>query len=405
MKKAGEQMELQVQLFGNEKITYNGTPILFSRNSMTKSLKLLLILLYYGREGIARKKLLECLYGREEYSDAANTFRVTLHRAKKMLSDAGLPEYDYIVVKDGKYYFDAPMDIVVDTDVFNGCIESAESEADAEQKLSLLKEACKLYSGDFLNKLSGDEWVLVESIQLKNKYSEALSRVCELLMELKDYDMVLELIEPACELYPFDEWQSVKMDCYIAMNRFKDAVKVYDDTAKMLIDELGVTPSKKMMDQFKGLSEHVSNRPQLIDDIKRGLAERPEEKGAFYCAYPGFRDVYRVVRRCMERTGQSIFLLVCTLVDTKGLPMERGDKLDDMSGELHEAIRVSLRRSDFFTRYNSSQYLVILMGTNEENCQLVIDRIKRNFSRVHKSWPTHLECSISSLYDMDDLIL
>ena len=46
----------------------------------------------------------------------------------------------------------------------------------------------------------------------------------------------------------------------------------------------------------------------------------------------------------------------------------------------------------------------MLMGTNEENCQVVISRIMKTFSKEHKSWAGHLDCSVSSLFDypMDD---
>ena len=43
---------LQVQMFGKEKVTYGDKPILYGRGGITKSMKLLLILLYYGNEGI-----------------------------------------------------------------------------------------------------------------------------------------------------------------------------------------------------------------------------------------------------------------------------------------------------------------------------------------------------------------
>ena len=71
---------LHVRLFGKERITYGDTPILYSRNSITKAMKLLLILLYSGSEGITRNRLLEDLYGREELADSANNLRVTIHR-------------------------------------------------------------------------------------------------------------------------------------------------------------------------------------------------------------------------------------------------------------------------------------------------------------------------------------
>ena len=96
---------LQVRMFGKEKITYGGTPILCGRNTITKAVKLMLILLYNGEEGITRNRLLEDLYGREELADAANNLRVTSHRLKKLLVEAGLPDHEYIVIRGGVYYW------------------------------------------------------------------------------------------------------------------------------------------------------------------------------------------------------------------------------------------------------------------------------------------------------------
>lgn len=391
---------LRVRMFGKERITYGDTPIIFGRNSITKAMKLLLILLHCGQEGISRNRLLEDLYDREELSNVANNFRVTLHRLKKMLMDAGLPEYEYIVARDGYFYWDSPMVTEVDAIVFKQLINESKTVEDPREKMEILKEACEMYSGEFLQKLSGDEWVLMESVQYKNMYTYALEQLCTLLMDQREYGEVLRVVEPACEMYPFDEWQSVKIDCYISMNRYKDALKEYETTAKLLIEELGITPSEKMMEQFKIMSEHISSRPQIITEIQGGLQEESEERGAFFCTFPGFRDAYRVIRRGMERNGQSVFLMVCTLVDSKGRPLEGSERLDTMSECLHNAIKDSLRRSDSFTRYNQSQYLVMLMGTNKENCQIVIDRVSRNFSKEHKSWAQYLSCTVTSLYDM-----
>lgn len=391
---------LRVRLFGIERITYGDTPILYGRTSITKAMKLLLILLFNGKNGITRNKLLEDLYGREELIDASNSLRVTIHRLKKLLTDVGLPEYEYIVVKNGIYYWDSPMEVVVDVNEFKTLIHHAEKEQDRQKKLVMLREACQMYSGEFLQKLSGDEWVLVESVQCKYLYESALQQVCGLLIEQREYEEVLRVVEPACEMYPFDEWQAMKIDCYIAMNRYKDAMREYESTAKLLFEELGVTPSERMMGQFKDMSKHISSRPQILSEIKSNLEEDQEERGAFFCTFPGFRDACRVIRRGMERSGQSVFLMLCTLTDSKGRPMEACDRLSEMSGKLQETIRISLRRSDSFAKYSPSQFLVMLVGTNEENCQIVIDRIKYNFSQEHKSWGDYLKCTVSSLMDV-----
>ncbi|WP_394925591.1 hypothetical protein [uncultured Robinsoniella sp.] len=43
------------------------------------------------------------------------------------------------------------------------------------------------------------------------------------------------------------------------------------------------------------------------------------------------------------------------------------------------AIQRSLRRGDLYTRYSPCQFLLLLPGTNKENCSIISTRIDRNF--------------------------
>lgn len=390
---------LEVKLFGAFTITYQKQPLSLGKTSSTKVIRLLQILFGHLEDGITRDRLLEALYGREELTDAANNLRVTVHRLKKLLVNAGLPEYEYVKIKKGVYQWDAPFEIEVDALEMERLIETAKDEIDEEQQIRLLEKACRLYAGDYLESMSGEDWVVMEEIRYKTLYSDALHRVCEWKIAHEEYEDVLRLCTFACDLYPFDDWQSVKIDCYIAMNRYKDAILEYEQTAHMLVEELGVSPSRRMMEQFEMMSSHVQNQLQDINKIQDGLKEDNWEKGAFFCTVPGFRDAYRLMCRCMERNGQSIFLLVCTLQSSKNRQLDNRERLGQMSDALYDAIKNGLRRSDSFTKYNQAQYLAMLVGTNEEDCQIVIDRIRQNFSKDHKSWEQYLECSVSSLLD------
>ena len=293
------------------------------------------------------------------------------------------------------------MRTVVDIHQFCDLIQRAEDETDMEKQMQFLREACLLYKGELLPDSSEEEWVLIEGVQLKKMYSGALQQLCEYLWNKEEYEEILRLCEPACAMYPFDEWQAVRIDCFMAMNRYQEAMKEYESTAKLFFEELGISPSEKMIDQFKYMSERMSSTPQTIRGIKSRLREEEIEAGAFYMTLPSFRDSYRLVRRIMERNGQSVYLMLCSLVDSKGAPLEDADKLSAMSGELMSAIKHCLRKGDSFTRYNPSQFLILLVGTNKENCGLIFERIERYFSREHKSWKKYLEFYITSLADAD----
>lgn len=393
---------LKVHMLGGFSMEYGDRPISFRRNTATKSMKLLLILLHCGENGIARAKLLENLYGREELADVSNNLRVTSHRLKKMLVDAGLPEYDYIQIKSGIYRWNAPMEAEVDALMFSHLIELGKAETDEEKKIQYFCQACETYHGEFLPGLSGEDWVLLESVQYKKKYTYALEEICDYMIKQREYETVLKLCDTASELYPFDEWQSVQVDCLMALNRYKEAIQIYEDTAKLFFEELGISPSEKMMNQFKEMSAKMSHKPQAINEIKGGLKEDEEEDGAFYCNLPSFRDGYRLVRRIIERSGQSVYLMLCTITDGKGHPMENKDKLTAMSDELYRAVKHCLRRGDSFTKYSPTQFLILLVGTNQENCGMIFNRISRYFAREHKSWEQHLEYYVSSIADVEN---
>lgn len=396
-----EQMGiLRVYMLGREDVTYNDEPIFLGRNNATKASKLLLLLLHCGEEGISRTKLLEDLYGREDILDAANNLRVTVHRLKKLLADAGLPAYDYIQSSEGVYRWVAPIPTEIDALEFRYLVEKAEIESDEDVKAELFIRACEMYQGEFLPRLSSEEWVILESARYKKLYFKALGWVSTYLKERGEYEKVLELVDVACRLYPFDEWQAEKVECYIEQGRYDEALSEYERTAKLLFDELGVTPSENMMKQFDMMSERISNKPQILHDIKEGLRETEEvESGAFYCTAPSFRDAYRMMKRSMERNGQSVYIMLCTITDGHGNCMKECDKLKHMSDALFLAIKNSLRRCDSFTKYNPAQFLIMLTGINEENCKIVEKRIVAAYSEEHKAWASRLTFNVSSLYE------
>lgn len=395
---------LNVRMLGDFSITYDGRQVSFGKNTTTKAMKLLQILIYYGEQGIAREKLLNALYVREELADAANNLRVTAHRLKKMIIDAGLPEYDYIVIKKGVYRWNAPVPTIVDARKFQELYEEAQNCADIKQKEELLKQVCNMYRGELLPEISGDEWVLLESVQYKKLYSNALKELCDGLIEKCDYEEALLFCEPACRLYPFDEWQSIKIECFLGMKRYKEAMKEYDDTAKLFFEELGISPSERLMEQFDQMSSQLKHvKPKEIQDIKQRLKEEKGQGGAYYCSLPSFRDSYRLVTRMLERSGQSAYLMLCSLTDGKGHPLEKPEKLELLSEELQNTIQHCLRKGDSFTKYSPSQYLVLLIGTNKENCGLIFDRIRKYFAREHRSWNKYVEFYVSSVAEVDNL--
>lgn len=390
--------ELRVQMLGGFSMLYGDQQLTFGKNVASKSMQLLQLLLYRKDSGVERKELMDTLYGRSNLSDPSNNLRVSVHRLRKQLIDAGLPKEEYIHIDEGVYCWKSSFPVSIDVLEFQALICQAK-EVEDEARINLLHQAVNLYSGDFLPKLSGEDWVVLESVGHKRAYEDALREVLVYQSSKEQYAEMLRLAGIASDLYPFDEWQSYKIEAFMGMGKDEEALRVYNETSKLFFEELGISPSERIENQFKIMSDHMRNIPKLISDIQDGLQEKEEEKGAYYCSFPSFLDEYRVVKRIVERNGDSVYLMLCTLMDSKGNPMQSGKKLDEMSKELRKAIKDSLRKGDSYTQYSANQFLILLIGTKEESCHVVSERISEHLSKVHKHWRNCVEYHISSIID------
>ena len=64
--------------------------------------------------------------------------------------------------------------------------------------------------------------------------------------------------------------------------------------------------------------------------------------------------------------------------------------------------QVLLIFSLIFYAWGGPRFLILLVGTNQENCDLIFRRILDKFSSKHKSWKQNLEYYVSSVADVEN---
>ena len=120
-----------------------------------------------------------------------------------------------------------------------------------------------------------------------------------------------------------------------------------DQTARRYSEEMGLPPSDKMLECYRKMSQQFVSCPDGLDNIKAELCERNGTDGenAYYCSYPSFIDIYRLMARRSQRSGQPMCLMPCTLVDYEGKIIQNQEKLKARSELLKKAIGHVLRRA------------------------------------------------------------
>ena len=136
---------------------------------------------------------------------------------------------------------------------------------------------------------------------------------------------------------------------------------------------------------FYHSSSFVRTPEQSKSDLEAVLnliRQHDEERGAFQVEYGEFEHIYEFMSRFSERSRQETQILLFTLFSSDGSDIEL-ERMEVAMQCMEQSICKSLRGVDVGTRYSSSQFLVVLMGTEKENVRVVTDRIIQNYFKLY----------------------
>ena len=119
-----------------------------------------------------------------------------------------------------------------------------------------------------------------------------------------------------------------------------------------------------------------------LETIVELVRQREGHQGAFRIDYSEFSHIYDFMSRFSERSSQETQLLLFTLFSSDGSEVKL-ERMEIAMQCMEQAICKSLRGVDVGTRYSSSQFLVVLMGTEKQNIRVATDRIIQNYFKLY----------------------
>ncbi len=369
---------IEVSMLGKFVVRYEGKEIVLGRNTTAKFIQLLQIVWLCGEEGISKENLIKSLYDVDSQANINNSFNNLIYQMRRQMIRAGLPDNDYIQKKGGVFITDPAISVDVDALEFKSLCKLADTEVDLTQKYEYYRKALKLYNGALLPDLNTEIWVITENTRIEEMFEKAVVWCGQYAKNIKDYEEMYRVYSIAADIYPDRDWQAEQIDALLCMGDFKDANALYDKTVRFYSEEMGIPPSDKMLECYDRMSAKIIFEPGKISDIQSDIVEKDSIQNkdrAYNCSYPGFIDAYHVLSRNMERSGYSVFMMLCTLVDYEGKAIQNAEKLKFRSQALNDAIAVTLRQGDTYTKYSESQYLILLVGTSQEDCEIIYKRL------------------------------
>lgn len=399
-----EQQEqvLKIKMFGGFSVSCDGRVALEDTGRSRKVWNLLEYLLFNRHRDLSQDNLIEFLECEEESANPVNTLKNLIYRLRMMLNSNNLPEKEYIVFKRGTYSWNPDISCEVDVEEFEEKWKAAKKPGiSKEEQLQYFMDAIALYTGKFLPKSSFEEWAISVATYYHCLYLECISGAYNILYDKEDFEPIVRICNYAISIDPYHEdLYYMLITTLVALKRNKEALAAYEKITNLLYTELGVDPSDKIRNLHKQIMKTVQSVETDITTIKAKMSEESSENGAFYCDYEIFKDIYRFMARSVERTGQSVYIMLLTLSDKNG-EVPPVELLGIAMERLHNTIRSSLRRGDIFARYSTTQYMVMLLGTSYENGCMVGRRIMNNFIRCYHSKQVHLTYKLNPVGALD----
>lgn len=372
--------KLHVKTFGGFSMTYNEAMIVDRQHGKSQFSLLMQVLLHNRETGADKNLIIQTLFEDRDVEDLSHSIRSIIYTAKKKLTSFGLPDIPLITQEKNVYYWTDDVEVVEDSEEFESAVSSAMQIKDKKEKLAALISAAHLYTGRFLPNMDRVVWITAESKRIRDVFHVCVNEACQLATELQQHKDMFDISTYAASVDAFSEWEVFAIKALVAQDKYDEAEDYYNKAVDSYIVEFGSSSTEYVREVIKDMSKYVAYQHENIDQIKTKLKEQEEpERGGYYCTFPVFQELYRTVERVMARSGDHVFLMVCTIIDSKGNPMYEGAKLDALSEKLADCIVKSVRHSDTVTKYGKGQYLILLFDTTEENTKVVQKRITSHF--------------------------
>ena len=381
---------VQVRMLGGFSIRWKGELVHLERTNRTKVMQILQILLYMGENGATSEMLMEELFGEESIADPANNLKVTISHLRKTLKNSILGESFQVQYCSGGYYLKVGVPMWMDIREFAACTEPGVSSPD------MLLRAESLYEGEFLPHLNDLPWVGTVASFFRERYFDCLHRLYQMLSAQNEWRQLLLIAGRAAARYPQEDWYCICMKCLIELKQLPAARDLYRQALRILSDELNTDSSGRLEELLHQLEELEKQDRPYIEGVFDSLQEPVVDESPYYCSYASFTDLYRISCRVMPYRTKLSHLVVYRFSESgEGQPLSKDSVEIEQAAELlRRGLQLNLRRSDTYTRYGTSIYLVLLIDSSWQDC-VEIDRSIRRFYDLHQNQEIVLHSTIS----------
>ncbi|SEG88909.1 DNA-binding transcriptional activator of the SARP family [Nonomuraea solani] len=248
-------MGLEIKLLGPWETTANGVPV---RLTGERRIGVLARLALSAGQPVAAEELLTQVWGEHTATTAGKQLHIVVSKLRGSLG----PYRDVIETVSGGYQLNLACEHV-DAHRFTLLgrrARAARARGDITMAGELFQRALALWRGDALAGMTAS-WARVESARLEEERLTTLEDHADLRLAAGDHDAVVPVLTAHAEAHPLRERPRAQlMLALYRAARASEALAVYEDTRRVMADELGIEPGVAL----RGLRRAVLRRDPAL---------------------------------------------------------------------------------------------------------------------------------------------
>lgn len=264
--------QIEIVTFGGFQVLKDGQSIGDHQWSGTRPKLLLKSLVAHGGRNIPKDILIEDLWPESDGDSAAKSFKVTLHRLRKILEPELSRELGsaYLHLKDNLVSLDPDL-CRIDVEEFLALSKEIRNRGDRESPDALLDRcvrAATLYRGDFLPEEPYLPWVEMKRTVLQDHYLEIMVKAVDLYSATNRLSQAADCCKRILRVEPSSDTACQRlMELYRRQGKRTAALKVYEAFKAHVVSEIGVEPDPRTTAMYRKLQLHPGAGP--VDGVDK----------------------------------------------------------------------------------------------------------------------------------------
>ncbi|MFI7702115.1 BTAD domain-containing putative transcriptional regulator [Nonomuraea sp. NPDC049480] len=232
-------MALEIKILGPWEITSNGEPMKLAGE---RRVGVLARLALSTGQAVSAEQLLTDVWGQSTATTASKQLHIVVSKLRGLISPN--EDDEVIVTVPGGYWLNIERESV-DAHLFTQLAHqasAARARGDLATADGLFRQALALWRGDALAGMTAP-WAQVESARLEEERLTALEDHFDMRLAAGDHHAVVSELAVHAETHPLRERPRAQlMLALYRASRQSEALAVYQDTRRLMLDELGLEP-------------------------------------------------------------------------------------------------------------------------------------------------------------------